>query len=52
MVKAMTRELGSDMLQQIWAVSAQSLQSCLTLSNPVDRSRQAPLFMGFSWQEC
>ena len=30
---------------------AKSLQSCLTLCDPVDVARQAPLFMGFSRQE-
>ena len=32
-------------------VHAKSLQLCLTLSDPVDCSRQAPLSMGFSRQE-
>ena len=32
-------------------VHAQSLQSCLTLFDPVDCSCQAPLSMGFSMQE-
>ena len=30
---------------------AKSLQSCLTLCDPMDVARQAPLFMGFSRQE-
>ena len=33
------------------AAAAKSLQSCLTLSNPMDCSLQAPLSMGFSRQE-
>ena len=32
-------------------VHSQSLQSCLTLCNPMDCSYQAPLSMGFSRQE-
>ena len=33
-------------------VCAKLLQSCLTLCNPIDCSPcQAPLSMGFSWQE-
>ena len=32
-------------------VCTKLLQSCLTLCNPMDHSRQAPLFMGFSRQE-
>ena len=31
-------------------VLTKSLQSCLTLCNPIV-ALQAPLFMGFSWQE-
>ena len=31
-------------------VSAKSLQSCSTLCDPMDCSRQAPLSMGFSRQ--
>ena len=30
---------------------AKSLQSCLTLCDPMDVAHQAPLFMGFSRQE-
>ena len=32
-------------------VCAKSLQLCLTLCDPMDCSRQAPLFMGFSRDE-
>ena len=34
------------------AAAAKSLQPCLTLCNPIDDSPQAPLFLGFSRQEC
>ena len=27
-------------------------QSCLTLCDPMDCNRRAPLFMGFFWQAC
>ena len=33
------------------SLCAKSLQSCLTLCDPMDFARQAPLSMGFSWQE-
>ena len=33
------------------AAAAKSLQSCLTLCNPIDGSHQAPLSLGFSRQE-
>ena len=32
-------------------MSSLSLQSCLTLCDPMDHSLQAPLFLGFSRQE-
>ena len=38
-------------LFQSASVCAKSLQSCLTLCNPMDCSPQAPLSMGFSSQE-
>ena len=33
------------------AAAAKSLQSCLTLCEPIDGSHQAPLSLGFSRQE-
>ena len=36
---------------QIWCMHAKSLQSCLTLCDPMDIAWQAPVFMGFSRQE-
>ena len=33
------------------AAAAKSLQSCLTLCDPIDGSQQAPLSLGFSRQE-
>ena len=33
------------------AAAAKSLQSCLTLCNPIDAAHQAPLSLGFSRQE-
>ena len=33
------------------ATAAKSLQSCLTLCDPIDGSHQAPLSLGFSRQE-
>ena len=33
------------------AAAAKSLQSCLTLCDPIDGSYQAPLSLGFSRQE-
>ena len=33
------------------AAAAKSLQSCLTLCDPIDGSHQAPLSLGFSRQE-
>ena len=34
-----------------WLFAAKSLQSCLTLCNPIDGSHQAPPSLGFSRQE-
>ena len=36
---------------QVAAAAAKSLQSCLTLCDPIDGSHQAPLSLGFSRQE-
>ena len=35
-----------------YVCSVKSLQSCPTLWDPMDYTHQAPLFMGFSRQEC
>ena len=52
---------GSDGTNQAWeklhlsravsAAAAKSLQSCLTLCDPIDRAHQAPPSLGFSTQE-
>ena len=39
------------LFQLLLCVHEKSLQSCLTLCNPMDYSHQAPLSMGFSRQE-
>ena len=38
-------------LEEVAATAAKSLQSCLTLCDPIDGSHQAPPSLGFSRQE-